>query len=117
MTTQLNQLIIKYKIKPLVANQPRPVDVVLTIPQSTIDMINHDFFSPIVPVFTSNPRDLARFLYSNGLLVRPIGTPTVPSGREQVRICIHANNSTHQVDSLVKNIDLWIAAHLLKSHI
>ncbi|KAA1115187.1 hypothetical protein PGT21_033095 [Puccinia graminis f. sp. tritici] len=117
LTTQLFNLIKKHSIKPLANNAPRPVDVLITIPQSTIDMINHKFYSPIIPILTSHPRDLACFLYSKGLLVRPIGTPTVPSGRDQVRVCLHASNTSHHIDSLVQQIDLWISSHLIKSHL
>jgi 8-amino-7-oxononanoate synthase len=117
LTTQLFGLIKKYNIQPLPTNATRPVDIILTIPQSSINMINHKFYSPIVPILTSHPRDLACFLYSKGLLVRPIGTPTVPSGREQVRVCLHASNTSHHIDFLVQQIDFWISSHLIKFHI
>ncbi|PLW09887.1 hypothetical protein PCASD_24810 [Puccinia coronata f. sp. avenae] len=85
LSLQLSQLIRRYKIEPLENNTSRPLNVFLTIPKSTIELINEEFFSPIIPILTSHPRDLARFLYSKGFLVRPIGTPTVPSGREQCK--------------------------------
>ncbi|KAH9473825.1 hypothetical protein Pst134EA_000889 [Puccinia striiformis f. sp. tritici] len=117
LTIQLFQLLTKYHISPLVTNTSRPQNVIFTIPQSTIDMLDQEFFSPIIPILTSHPRDLARFLYSKGFLVRPIGTPTVPSGREQVRVCIHANNTSHQIECLVNQIDTWLFSHLHKSHL
>jgi 8-amino-7-oxononanoate synthase len=117
LSLQLSQLIRRYKIEPLENNTSRPLNVFFTIPKSTIELINEEFFSPIIPILTSHPRDLARFLYSKGFLVRPIGTPTVPSGREQVRVCLHASNTPSHIDCLVHQLDLWLFSKLSKYHL
>ncbi|KAF5001234.1 hypothetical protein FGRMN_1177 [Fusarium graminum] len=63
--------------------------------------------SPIIPVFTSEPRSLAQFCQERGLTVRPIVAPTVPKGSERIRICLHAGNSIQEVERLVEVISLW----------
>ena len=63
--------------------------------------------SPILPVFTSNARDLAQFCQERGSMVRPIVPPTVPQGGERIRICLHANNTVQEVEALVQLIQSW----------
>jgi 8-amino-7-oxononanoate synthase len=36
-----------------------------------------------------------------GLDVRPIVAPTVPAGKERIRICLHSYNTKDEVDRLV----------------
>jgi len=45
-------------------------------------------------------RDLAVFLQHHGLGIRPILSPTVPAGRERLRIILHSFNTTEQIDVL-----------------
>lgn len=67
--------------------------------------------SPIIPVFTSQPRSLAQFCQERGFTVRPIVAPTVPKGSERVRICVHAGNTVAEVQGLVEAIKLWVQVH------
>ncbi|KAG5764039.1 hypothetical protein H9Q72_007886 [Fusarium xylarioides] len=67
--------------------------------------------SPIIPVFTSQPRSLAQFCQERGFTVRPIVAPTVPKGSERVRICVHAGNTVAEVEGLVETIKLWVQVH------
>ncbi|CAJ0540906.1 Ff.00g077840.m01.CDS01 [Fusarium sp. VM40] len=64
--------------------------------------------SPIIPVFTSDPRGLAHFCQDRGFTVRPIVAPTVPKGSERVRICLHAGNTIGEVEGLVRAISIWV---------
>lgn len=63
--------------------------------------------SPILPVLSSRPRSLARHCQERGFTVRPIVAPTVPQGSERVRICLHAANTTAQVDGLCVAVGEW----------
>lgn len=63
--------------------------------------------TPIVPLMTSYPRPLAARLRTLGLNVRPITWPTVPKGKERVRICLHAENSFEEVDLLIQHSVEW----------
>ncbi|KAG8705350.1 hypothetical protein FRC11_009107 [Ceratobasidium sp. 423] len=63
--------------------------------------------TPIVPILTPNPRQLAQHLRERGFLARPITHPTVPKGEERVRICLHAANTEAQVDGLVDALVEW----------
>ena len=47
---------------------------------------------------------LAAHLFEKGFFVRPILSPTVPVGKERIRICIHSFNKNEEIDSLVASI-------------
>lgn len=64
--------------------------------------------SPIFSICTAHPRSLAKYCQNNGLVVRPIVPPTVPEGTSRVRVCLHAGNTTEEVDKLCRNISAWI---------
>ncbi|KAK4540852.1 hypothetical protein LTR36_008794 [Oleoguttula mirabilis] len=64
--------------------------------------------SPIFSVLSSEPKPLAAYCQSNGLVVRGIVPPTVPVGAERIRICLHAGNTLQQVDDLVETIRSWV---------
>ncbi|KAK1989730.1 aminotransferase class I and II [Colletotrichum falcatum] len=66
--------------------------------------------SPIIPLFTSDPRGLARHCQRRGFMVRPIVAPTVPAGSERVRICVHAGNTFDEVEGLVSAVEGWLVA-------
>jgi len=40
-----------------------------------------------------------------GLLVKGVRSPTVPAGKERLRICLHAFNTTAEIDRLVAVLD------------
>ncbi|KAI5848005.1 8-amino-7-oxononanoate synthase [Tricharina praecox] len=64
--------------------------------------------TPIVSVLTPKPRLLAKYLQDRLYLVRPIVYPTVPRGKERVRICVHSANTHEEVDGLVARIGEWV---------
>ncbi|EFQ26793.1 aminotransferase class I and II [Colletotrichum graminicola M1.001] len=68
--------------------------------------------SPIIPLFTSDPRGLARHCQQRGFMIRPIVAPTVPVGGERVRICLHAANTFDEVEGLVSAVEGWLVAQL-----
>ncbi|MBL0355395.1 MAG: 8-amino-7-oxononanoate synthase [Chitinophagaceae bacterium] len=49
---------------------------------------------------------LAAYLFEKGFFVRPILSPTVPVGKERIRICIHSFNTYEQIDQLVAAINV-----------
>lgn len=66
-----------------------------------------DIATYIVPLITPTPHDLSNHLRSIGFLTRPIVHPTVPRGRERVRVCLHADNTPQDIDTLVDGIVGW----------
>ncbi|KAK9492554.1 PLP-dependent transferase [Lipomyces doorenjongii] len=64
--------------------------------------------SSIFSVLTPYPRELARYCQDAGFVVRAIVPPTVPKGAERVRVCLHADNSTSEIDLLVQCIGRWM---------
>lgn len=63
--------------------------------------------SPIVPLFTASARELAACCQRHGFLLRPIVAPTVPTGTDRVRLCLHAGNTNDEVDGLCRVIEKW----------
>lgn len=64
--------------------------------------------SPIIPVLTRRARSLAGFCQEMGFMVRPVVSPTVPEGKERVRVCLHAENTAEEVLGLGKAVGAWI---------
>jgi 8-amino-7-oxononanoate synthase len=65
------------------------------------------YTSPIQSVIipgNENAITVALKLQQEGFDVRPILSPTVPRGKERLRICLHAFNTQEEVDSLMKSL-------------
>ncbi|KPI39694.1 putative 8-amino-7-oxononanoate synthase [Cyphellophora attinorum] len=75
----------------------------LVLPQTCPD-------SPIFALLSTVPRDLASHCQSLGFVVRPVVPPTVPENTERVRVCLHAGNTTAQIDAFVLCLRDWIKA-------
>ncbi len=63
-----------------------------------------DSLSPIQGIVVGDnfkTKSLANALFDTGFFVRPILSPTVPVGKERIRICLHSFNTTKQVDALL----------------
>ena len=50
-------------------------------------------------------KQLAENIQKNGFDVRPILSPTVPKGRERLRICLHSFNSKDEIDRLITHLN------------
>ena len=60
-------------------------------------------FGAIVSIITKEKsKFLEQQLLSNNLFVKAILSPTVPEGKERLRICFHDYNSFEEVDQLIK---------------
>ena len=51
-----------------------------------------DIVSPIFPLISRTPKLLEEFLRPLGYAVTAIPYPTVPRGKEQIRVVLHAGN-------------------------
>ncbi|KAF9818791.1 hypothetical protein IEO21_02571 [Rhodonia placenta] len=71
--------------------------------------------TPIIPILTPYPRPLSTHLRARGVNARPITWPTVPKGRERVRVCLHAGNAREEVEMLVSGMVEWARAWMRKS--
>ncbi|KZT27212.1 PLP-dependent transferase [Neolentinus lepideus HHB14362 ss-1] len=60
--------------------------------------------SPIIALLTSKPRPLSAYLYQRGMNARPITWPTVPKGKDRVRVCLHAGMGMREVERLVEAV-------------
>ncbi|KAI6885979.1 PLP-dependent transferase [Hortaea werneckii] len=72
--------------------------------------------SPIFSVLSAEPKSLAAYCQRSGFMVRGIVPPTVPSGAERIRICLHAGNTVPQIESLVECIRRWVLTRRKESH-
>jgi 8-amino-7-oxononanoate synthase len=68
--------------------------------------------APIIPLLTPFARSLAQHCQQRGFTVRAIVAPTVPRGKERVRICLHAMNTRAQVEGLAGAVSDWVQLHL-----
>lgn len=41
------------------------------------------------------------------MMVRAVVPPTVPHGTQRVRVCLHAGNTTVEVETLVRALEEW----------
>jgi 8-amino-7-oxononanoate synthase len=70
--------------------------------------IDHFPTSPIISLRTSQPRQLASACQEKGFIVRAIMPPTIPEGKERVRVCLHAGNTEAEIDGLVRTVQVWL---------
>ncbi|OJJ42791.1 hypothetical protein ASPZODRAFT_75957 [Penicilliopsis zonata CBS 506.65] len=70
--------------------------------------VDHHPTSPIFSLRTPMPKHLAETCLWHGYGVRAIMSPTVPVGKERVRVCLHAGNTFEEVDGLVGIIEKWL---------
>jgi len=76
--------------------------------QSVLFEVDHFPTSPIFSLRTSKPRQLASACQQNGYIVRAIMPPTIPEGKERVRVCLHSGNTEEEIDGLVQTIQSWL---------
>lgn len=82
--------------------------------QSVLFEVDHFPASPIISLRTSHPRELASACQQDGYIVRAIMPPTIPEGKERVRVCLHAGNSEEQINGLVQTIQSWLDRRMIK---
>ncbi|KAL0945524.1 hypothetical protein HGRIS_001006 [Hohenbuehelia grisea] len=70
--------------------------------------------SPIIPIMTSQPRPLSSYLLNLGMNARPITWPTVPKGKDRVRVCLHSGNTREDVEKLADGVISWAEAIVLE---
>lgn len=70
--------------------------------------------SPIIPIMTPHPRTLSSQLRDLGFNARPITWPTVPKGKDRVRLCLHAGNTREEVQGLVMGIVQWAEGAMMQ---
>ena len=63
---------------------------------------------------TSQPRPLSAYLLNLGMNARPITWPTVPKGKDRVRVCLHSGNTRQDVEMLAEGMLNWAESVLLE---
>lgn len=54
-------------------------------------------------------QELEAFMRSAGFLVKAIRSPTVPRGKERIRISLHSFNNEYEIDSLIECMDKFFS--------
>ncbi|KAF8151049.1 PLP-dependent transferase [Crassisporium funariophilum] len=91
------------------------------IPTNLVSLPSHlistslELPSPIVPILTPHPRPLSAYLLALGMNARPITWPTVPKGKDRVRVCLHSGNTKEDIDQLVHGVVSWAEETLRES--
>ena len=67
-----------------------------------------DIVSPIFPLISRTPKLLEEFLRPLGYAVTAIPYPTVPRGKEQIRVVLHAGNTEEEVDEFITRLLQWV---------
>ncbi|WP_317130454.1 aminotransferase class I/II-fold pyridoxal phosphate-dependent enzyme [Robertkochia marina] len=60
-----------------------------------------------------NVKEVAKLLNDEGFRVKPIVSPTVPKGKERLRICLHSYNSFEEIESLFDRLLIFVKPYLL----
>ncbi|KAL4995828.1 pyridoxal phosphate-dependent transferase [Aspergillus recurvatus] len=98
---------LQHKLRQLIAYFRTQLDG-LSIKDSSTIGVEHFSNSPIFSLRSSVPRELASVCQERGYTVRAIMPPTVPAGRERVRVCLHAGNTVEEIDGLIGTIATWL---------
>ncbi|KAJ5302377.1 hypothetical protein N7508_007240 [Penicillium antarcticum] len=98
---------LQNRLQQLIRHLRQRLDGLHTHP-SVMFEVDHFPTSPIISLRTSQPRQLASSCQEKGFIVRAIMPPTIPDGKERVRVCLHAGNTEAQIDGLVQTIQLWL---------
>ncbi|KAI0346254.1 PLP-dependent transferase [Trametopsis cervina] len=104
----LRSLIQQHNIPPYLLSLPPHLAVPPPQdPVPTLTPILAHLPTPIIPVMTSRPRPLSAYLRTQGMNARPITWPTVPKGRDRIRVCLHHANSRQDVERLAFAMVEW----------
>ncbi|KAJ3053255.1 hypothetical protein HK097_004690 [Rhizophlyctis rosea] len=77
----------------------------LTIPKPAYLLPSTSPIQGIVLPRNETVNRLAALLQDKGFDVRPIRSPTVPSGTERVRICLHVHNTREEIDHFARTCE------------
>ncbi|KAJ5984829.1 hypothetical protein N7499_008957 [Penicillium canescens] len=98
---------LQYRLQQLIRHLRQRLDGLHTRPSIMFE-IDHFPTSPIISLRTSQPRQLASACQEKGFIVRAIMPPTIPEGKERVRVCLHAGNTEAEIDGLVRTVQVWL---------
>ncbi|KAB8212933.1 pyridoxal phosphate-dependent transferase [Aspergillus novoparasiticus] len=82
---------------------------ILSIPTTDHFMKGSSFLVPIIPLITQPgySHRLEKWLLDRGMHTHGVRYPIVSMAKERVRVMIHVENTTEQVEALVKSIMEW----------
>lgn len=66
---------------------------------------SHSAIQGIIAGDNFKTKAMAEFLFKKGFYVRPILSPTVPVGKERIRICLHTFNTIDEINMLLTEIN------------
>jgi 8-amino-7-oxononanoate synthase len=63
-----------------------------------------------------NAKALSAHLFEKGFFVKAILSPTVPAGKERLRICLHLFNTTTQIDELLDLVKTYLTQIIIRNN-
>lgn len=69
--------------------------------------VSHTPIQVVVTPGNENARSIARHLQAEGMDARPILYPTVPEGKERLRLVLHSFNTPDEVKRLLAGLNTW----------
>ncbi|KDQ24796.1 hypothetical protein PLEOSDRAFT_33042 [Pleurotus ostreatus PC15] len=102
-------------LRPRLASIPQDLLALPSHLQHPLQGNSSGLLSPIIPIMTSQPRPLSAYLLNLGMNARPITWPTVPKGKDRVRVCLHAGNTRQDVEMLAEGMLNWAESVLLEA--
>ncbi len=67
-------------------------------------LFNHSPIQGVIVPDNERVKSLAEYIRLQGFFVKAILSPTVPAGTERIRVCLHAFNSSREIDQLLMAI-------------
>ncbi|EKM57871.1 uncharacterized protein PHACADRAFT_139272 [Phanerochaete carnosa HHB-10118-sp] len=119
LATRLLDLSIRFidTLQNLIERNGIPPSLLSLPPHLTAISLGRSRATPIVPVFTSQPRPLSTYLRLKSMNARPITWPTVPKGLDRVRVCLHSGNSDEEIDALARGMTEWARSEMIASQV
>ncbi|KAI0307459.1 PLP-dependent transferase [Multifurca ochricompacta] len=99
LSTQFSDLLLS-------ALEPVPKSI-LRLPESHLNFGALPVPTPIFPILTSRPLQLATFLQAKGYAAQPIPYPAVPRGQERIRVVVHAENTEDELREFIEVLLQW----------
>lgn len=77
-------------------------DRINSLPLGGLGWASYSAIQCIIIPGNKEVKQLAEKIQAKGFDVRPILSPTVPKGKERLRICLHSFNTKKEIDNLIK---------------
>ncbi|KAI8836725.1 8-amino-7-oxononanoate synthase [Chytriomyces cf. hyalinus JEL632] len=78
--------------------------LVVSLPEGIVAVESHTAIQGIIVPGNKRVSQVCRYLQGKEFDVRPIRSPTVPKGAERLRICLHAHNTSAEIERFFNEV-------------